>query len=352
MKKIVLTGGGTMGHISPNLALIPKLFAHFCEVHYIGSRNSLEQTKVNELLAQFPKLFFHAIPATKLDRKNIFKNLKIPFVWFRAHAQSKKLLKKIGPAAVFSKGGYVSVPVVRSAQKLNIPTIIHESDLSMGLANKLCAKKATTVCSTFLETTKNLPNGVCTFSPVNPKLLVADKINAIKLFNLNPKLKTISITGGSLGSVAINNAVFNILPELVKNYNIIHITGKNKRINFSHQNYHQIEFSDDIGSIFKASDLVISRAGSNTIFELAVLKIPMLLVPLSKRASRGDQIENANYFNGLGIADVLKEEELSSLLPAIQSALQKSSQTKVNLAKHNFTSGLNLLLNEILKASV
>lgn len=349
MKRIILTGGGTMGHVSPNIALIPILAKKFDEVHYIGSKSGIEREKVEALTPNYKNLFYHPISATKLDRSNLFKNLKIPFVLLMANKEAKALIKNIAPAVVFSKGGYVSVPVVRSAQRLNIPTIIHESDLSLGLANRLCAKKATSVCTTFLETAKRYKNGVFTGSPVSSKLIFADKQLAYKKYNLNPRLKTITITGGSLGATPINNAVKQALPSLVQKYNIIHLTGKGKRIDFSHPNYHQEEFSDDIGSIFKASDLVVSRAGSNTIFELALLKTPMLLIPLSKKASRGDQLENAEYFKRLKIAEVLTEENLHALEEAIDQTISRLPSIKTELIRQNFSSGLDKLLNEIYK---
>lgn len=348
---IILTGGGTMGHISPNLALIPELSKCFNDIHYIGSFNGLEKLKIEEEIKKGINITYHPIPSTKLDRVHIFKNLLIPFILLKSIKQSKKLIKKLSPAVIFSKGGYVSVPVCIAAGKLKIPLVIHESDLSMGLANKVSSKRATTICTTFPETAKTTKNHVWTGSPVSNKILFANGVDAIKKYNLNPNLKTITITGGSLGASPINNAVLKILPTLAPNYNIIHLTGKGKRLNFSHPNYHQEEFSDNIGAIFKASDLVISRAGSNTIFELALLNKPMLLIPLSKKASRGDQIENANYFNKLGIADVLLEENLNELNAAIQKSIKNLQVLKTNLKKVNFTNGKNNLLNEIYKAA-
>lgn len=350
-RNILLTGGGTMGHLSPNLALIPILSHIYDEVHYIGSKNGIEKEKIEELTKTYSNLFYHAIPTTKLNRSNPFKNIFIPFVLLSAKNKAKKILQSTKPCVIFSKGGYVSVPVCLNAKNLNIPLVIHESDLSMGLANKIASKYATTVCTTFKETATHFKNGVWTGSPVSPKLLSANKQNAIKKFNLSPALKTITITGGSLGSVAINKAIENILPNLVKKYNIIHITGKNKQVNFSHPHYHQLEFADNIGDIFKASDLVISRAGSNTIFELALLKIPMLLIPLSRKSSRGDQIENAEYFKKLGIAEVCYEEQLSSLETTLEKTMSRLNIIKSNLRKEQFSNGLNNLVNEINKAS-
>lgn len=341
-----------MGHISPNIALLPHLSKSYNEIHYIGSKNGIEKTKIKEEIQKGAKIIYHEIPSTKLNRKSVFKNLLIPFVLISAISKSKKLLREINPDVVFSKGGYVSVPVCFAAKKTKTPLVIHESDLSMGLANSLAAKKATTVCTTFPETAKKHINGVWTGSPVGNKILFADKQNTMRKYNLNPNLKTITITGGSLGSTAINDAILKILPALTKKYNVIHLTGKNKKINFAHPNYHQEEFTSDIGEIFKSSDLVISRAGSNTIFELALLKVPMLLIPLSKKASRGDQIENAEYFKKLGIAYVLEEENLNSLNDSIETSIKNLQSIKINLHKTNFTNGLEKLLSEINKASL
>lgn len=340
-----------MGHISPNIALLPLLTKYYDEVHYIGSKNSLEETKIKEFAKNYKNLYFHSIPATKLNRTSWFKNFCLPFVLIKAMHQTKKLFKEIKPSIVFSKGGYVSVPVCLVAPRLGVPLVIHESDLSMGLANKISSRKATTICSTFPETTKNLKNGVFTGSPVSEKLIKTSGLEIVKKYNLNPNLKTITITGGSLGSTPINSAIEKILPSLVKKYNIIHLTGKGKKIKFSHINYHQEEFSNEIGSIFKVSDLVISRAGSNTIFELALLKTPMLLIPLSKKASRGDQIENAEYFKKLNIAEMLTEDKLSKLEETIDLTVQKLGLLKSELIKQNFSNGLDRLFLEIYKAT-
>lgn len=347
---IVLTGGGTMGHISPNIALMPYLTKEFDEIHYIGSYNGIEREKIESLIRTNPKLFYHKIKSTKLTRKSILKNISMPFILLKSIKTCKKLLKELNPKVVFSKGGYVSVPVVIASKKLNIPLVIHESDLSMGLANKIAAKRATTICTTFPETAKKY-NGIFTGSPASDKLLSASPINAINKYSLNNDRKTITITGGSLGATSLNNAVLNILPRLVLKYNIVHLTGKGKRINFENPYYHQEEFSDNIGEIFKASDIIISRAGSNTIFELAMLTKPMLLIPLPLKSSRGDQIENANYFKSLGIANVLYEENFKQLYDAIETTIKDIPRLKHNLVKINFKNGTPLLLREIKKSN-
>lgn len=359
MKKqrtIVLTGGGTMGHISPNLAIIPSLFSNFNKVCYFGEKNGLEREKIekfnNSTEEITKKVEYYPITACKLDRAKWYKNFLMPFKLLSGIIQSYKALKKVKPNVVFSKGGYVSVPVVIAASLLKIPVILHESDLSLGLANKITRKKAKTLCTTFLETAEKYPNGVYTGSPVNPKVFMGDAIKLKTKFNLKPNLKTILITGGSLGSTEINKQIEKILPNLVVKYNILHLTGKNKRVKFSHPNYHQVEFTDDIGSFFKASNLVISRAGSNTIFELASLKKPMLLIPLPKSASRGDQIENAEYFKRLGIAEIATQESLDGGFEnAISNAIKKIPQMETKYLNLSFPNGKQNILNEIYKAT-
>lgn len=353
--KIVLTGGGTMGHITPNIAIIPALFKYFDTIDYIGSHNSLEEQHISTLSAILAgsgkKLTYHAITSTKLDRVHFLKNLSLPIKLIKANTEAKKLLQELKPDVVFSKGGYVTVPVVSMASKLGIPTVIHESDLTMGLANKLSSKHAKAICTTFEETSKQFKNGVWTGGIATDKLLMANRLNAVRKFGLTNNLPTITITGGSLGATALNEQIANILPELVKFCNVIHITGKGKVVNYTHPRYHQIEFTDQIGEIFKASDLVISRAGSNTIFELAMLKVPMLLVPLPKSASRGDQIDNAKYFQKLGIARVLEQENIVNLLPEIHESLKRLPETKKELQKVGYTNGKDRLIATIVSVA-
>ena len=356
VKTIVLTGGGTMGHISPNLAIIPSLFYSFNKVCYIGEKTGLEREKIEKLNKDSTeinkKVEFYPITATKLDRVKWYKNFLLPFKLISGIIESRKVLKKLNPDVVFSKGGYVAVPVVIAAHMLKIPIVIHESDLSLGLANKLSRKKATTLCTTFAETADKYSNGVYTGSPVNPKIFMGDANKIKQTYKLKPNLKTILITGGSLGSSEINKQIEKILPSIATKYNILHLTGKNKRVKFSHQNYHQLEYTDDIGSFFKASDLVISRAGSNTIFELASLNKPMLLIPLPKNASRGDQIENANYFKRLGIAEVVDQENLqNNFEKIIDNTIKKIPQMQTKFLSISFPNGKQNILNEIYKAS-
>ena len=358
MKKyntIVLTGGGTMGHVTPNLIILPELMYNFDKVYYIGSFKGIEKDKIGSFNSKLKpsqnRVEYIGIPTVKLDRARWYKNILLPFTLLKAIYEAKQHLRNINADVLFSKGGYVSVPVVIAAHQLKIPIVIHESDLTMGLANKISSKRATTVCTTFPETAKKTVNGVYTGSAVNPKLQTADGEKLKSKYKLYPNLKTILITGGSLGSTAINDAIKKILPYLTINYNVLHLTGKGKKVDFHHSNYHQLEFTDDIGSFFKVSDLVISRAGSNTIFELANLKKPMLLIPLPKGASRGDQIDNAEYFKNLGIANVILQEDLDTgLKDAIKDTIDHLSSYQKALNRLSFPDGKYKILNEIYKA--
>lgn len=358
MKKyntIVLTGGGTLGHVTPNLIILPELMYNFDKICYIGSFKGIEKDKINsynsKLKPSQSKVEYIGIPTVKLDRVKWYKNLLLPFTLTRAIIEAKQYLRSIHPDVLFSKGGFVSVPVVIAAKQLRIPIVIHESDLSMGLANKIACKKATTVCTTFPETAKKTVNGVYTGSAINPKLQTANPDKLRTKYGLYPNLKTILITGGSLGSSPINDAIKKILPYLVLHFNVLHLTGKGKKVDFHHANYHQLEFTDDIGSFFKVSDLVISRAGSNTIFELANLKKPMLLIPLPRDASRGDQIENAEYFKKLGIANVIEQSELDDhLKDAINETIEHLATYQKALNRLSFPDGKYKILNEIYKA--
>lgn len=303
MKTIVLTGGGTAGHIMPNIALIPELKKHFDRIVYIGSKNGMEK----DIIKKFSDIEFIEIETVKLIRKFTFKNLLIPIKLFKSINSCKKILKQIKPDIIFSKGGYVAVPVCSAGKSLGIKIISHESDFSFGLANKLILKKCNLMLTSFRETCKN-NKCIYTGSPIREEIFKGDKKNCE--VNLKKKQPTILIFGGSLGAKKINEVVFKSIDKL-KDYNIIHIVGKNNTKFIDKPNYFQKEFVDNIWDYFALSDLVVSRAGANSIFEILALKKPMLLIPLSKAQSRGDQIENANAFKRYGFASVLYEEELS-----------------------------------------
>lgn len=348
MKRIILTGGGTAGHVTPNIALLPRLKELGYDIHYIGSYTGIEK----ELIEQF-QIPYHGISSGKLRRYFSLQNFTDPFRVLKGFREASRLIKVLKPDVIFSKGGFVSVPVVMAGKKHHVPTIIHESDLTPGLANKLSIPSATKVCCNFPETLEHLPEdkAVLTGSPIRQELLSGSKTAALELCGLTPDKPVILIVGGSLGSVAVNNSVRAILPELLKDFHVIHLCGKGKVDDSLKEvkGYVQFEYiKQELRDIFALTDIVISRAGANAICELLALRKPNLLIPLSANASRGDQILNARSFERQGFSMVLEEEELSNqvLLDAIrklyaekdayisnmkQSSQQDSIQTIINL---------------------
>jgi len=349
MSTIVLTGGGTAGHVTPNLALLPYLKKHFSKIHYIGSINGIEK----EILSNYKEIIYHEIPTVKLIRSLNLKNLLIPIKLINSIKESYKLLKEIKPDVIFSKGGFVSVPVCFAGSMLKIPIIAHESDYSMGLANKLIYKKCNKMCFSFKDTyEKYKEKGIYTGSPINENLFNGHKNETLKHLNLDQTKQTILITGGSLGAQKINEVIFNSITDLTKRFNIIHIVGKNHiNKNIKNLNYKQIEFSNNMQDLYACSDLVISRAGSNTIFELLSLKKLMILIPLPKGNSRGDQIENAEYFKQNNFARIISQESLNkkNLIDNI-NLLLKNKNIYLQSMKNYKTNANTLILNEILNA--
>ncbi|MCR4717899.1 MAG: undecaprenyldiphospho-muramoylpentapeptide beta-N-acetylglucosaminyltransferase [Lachnospiraceae bacterium] len=311
MKRIVLTGGGTAGHVTPNMALIPELTKAGYDIHYIGSYEGIEQKLIEEI-----GIPYHGISSGKLRRYFDLKNFTDPFRVIKGCHEANLLLKALKPDVVFSKGGFVSVPVVLAAKRRHVPCIIHESDMTPGLANKIAIPSATKVCCNFPETIEHLPEGkaVLTGSPIREELFQGDKSEALKSLGFKKDKPTLMVIGGSLGSVAINTAVRNNLDELLKNYQIIHCCGKDhldKKLE-GKKGYKQFEYvKKELASYLALADVVISRAGANAICELLALRKPNILIPLSAAASRGDQILNAASFEKSGYSKVIQEEKLT-----------------------------------------
>ncbi|HEY8419630.1 MAG TPA: UDP-N-acetylglucosamine--N-acetylmuramyl-(pentapeptide) pyrophosphoryl-undecaprenol N-acetylglucosamine transferase [Clostridia bacterium] len=302
--KIVLCGGGTAGHIMPHLALIDGLKKYFDEIHYIGVVGGMEK----KLIGNARDVIYHEIVSAKLIRALTLKNLAIPFKLTQGFIQARKLLKEINPDVIFSKGGYASIPVVWAAPR-GCKVFIHESDMSLGLANKICLSRADKVLLTF-ENAK-IKKGIYTGMPLRPQIYYGNKQKIFDKYNIGQR-KVLLVMGGSLGAKKINEVLRQTLDKLTLRYDIIHITGKgNIDSRYNYQGYFQIEFCDNIHDVYAASDLVVSRAGSTAINELLALKKPMLLIPLPKDQSRGDQIQNAEYFKKLGLAKVLLQEDLT-----------------------------------------
>ena len=311
MKKIILTGGGTAGHVTPNIALLPALKEAGYEVEYIGSYNGMEKELIEK-----EGIPYHGISSGKLRRYFDWKNFSDPFRVIHGYGQARSLIKKIKPAIIFSKGGFVSVPVVLAAKSLHVPAIIHESDMTPGLANRIAMRGAVKICCNFPETLKYLPEGkgVLTGSPIRQQLLHGDRQKALEFTGLPGEKPILLIIGGSLGCVFINNAVRGVIDELLERVEIIHLCGKG---NLDHsldgkKGYVQYEYiSKELPDLFAAADLVISRAGANAICELLALHKPNILIPLSRNASRGDQILNANSFKKQGFSYVIEEEQVN-----------------------------------------
>lgn len=313
-KRIVLTGGGTAGHVTPNMALIPKLRELQYEIAYMGSYDGIEK----KLMEDFNIPYF-GIATGKFRRYFDPKNFSDPFRVLKGMREARKNLKEIKPDVVFSKGGFVSVPVVRAAYSLGIPCIIHESDMTPGLANKLCIPIAKKVCCNFPETFSMLPanKAVLTGSPIRKELAMGNKEVGYRLCGFDTSKPVIMVVGGSLGSAAINQAVRDVLPELLKDFQVVHLCGKEKMDNLllTTPGYKQFEYiQSEMKDLFAIADLVISRAGANAISELLALKKPNILIPLPSSSSRGDQIMNAKSFESQGFSIVIDEDDLTKKL--------------------------------------
>ena len=310
MKKIILTGGGTAGHVTPNIALLPALKNAGYDISYIGSYNGIEKTLIEQ-----QNIPYYGISSGKLRRYLDIKNLTDPFRVLKGISQAKKLIRELKPDVVFSKGGFVAVPVVMAAGKQGIPVIIHESDMTPGLANKLCLKYARKVCCNFPETVKMISKGkgVLTGLPIRQELLLGNKSAGLSMCGFDGSKPVLMVIGGSLGAVHVNDAVRAVLPKLLERFNVIHVCGKGK-LDASYDNtpgYRQFEYVDaELKDLFAAADVVISRAGANVICELLAMHKPNLLIPLPADASRGDQLLNAESFRKQGYSMVLEEKDI------------------------------------------
>ncbi len=324
MKTIILTGGGTAGHVTPNLALLPSLKEAGYDIRYIGSYHGIERKLIEA--AGIP---YDGISSGKLRRYFDLKNFTDPLRVLKGYGEARKLLKKYRPDIIFSKGGFVAVPVVLAAKHYRIPVIIHESDMTPGLANKLCIPSAKKVCCNFPETLQYLPKdkAVLTGSPIREDLLTGDRLAGLQYTHLSASRPIILVIGGSLGSVKVNTAIRRILPKLLDSFQVVHICGKGNLDDslIGTPGYVQYEYVDKpLKHLFAAADLAVSRAGANSICELLALRKPNILIPLSASASRGDQILNARSFAAQGFSAVLEEEQMTdeTLFELIQNTYE------------------------------
>lgn len=328
-KRIVMTGGGTAGHVTPNIALLPALRKAGYDITYIGSYNGMEKE-----LIEAQKVPYIGISSGKLRRYFDWKNFSDPFKVLKGYSQAVSLMKKLKPDVVFSKGGFVSVPVVLAAKRCHIPAIIHESDITPGLANRIAIKGARRVCCNFPETMQYLPaeKAVLTGSPIRQELFTGSADAARRLCGFSDSSKPVLlIVGGSTGSKVVNEAVRKILPELLEDFFVIHLCGKGNLEDHLKGviGYAQFEYaSSELTDMFALADMAISRAGANSICELLALRKPNVLIPLSAAASRGDQILNARSFKKQGFSEVIEEEALTDqlLLDTVRNVYKNRKQ--------------------------
>ncbi len=314
MKRIVLTGGGTAGHVTPNIALLPSLKEAGYEIAYMGSYDGIEK----KLISDFD-IPYKGISTGKFRRYLDPKNFTDPFRVIKGFSEARSYLKEFRPNVVFSKGGFVSVPVIRAAASLKIPCIIHESDMTPGLANKLCIPVAKKVCCNFPETLKMLPpdKAVLTGSPIRAELAQGNKLSGLDMCGFTANKPVIMVIGGSLGAASVNKAVREALPQLLEDFQVVHICGKDKVDNLllNTAGYKQFEYvKAELKDLFAMADVVISRAGANAICELLALKKPNILIPLPSSSSRGDQLLNARSFESQGFSIVIDEDDLTTSL--------------------------------------
>ncbi|KTC76088.1 undecaprenyldiphospho-muramoylpentapeptide beta-N- acetylglucosaminyltransferase [Legionella birminghamensis] len=319
-QRIVLTGGGTAGHVTPNLALIEVLKEENWQIDYIGSKNGVEEKMIKAV-----NVPFHAISSGKLRRYFSWQNFLDPFLILKGIVQSFCLLKRLQTEVVFSKGGFVAFPVVFAAWLRGIPVIAHESDLTPGLANRLSFPFVNKIAVNFDTASKHFKQKEkveVTGTPIRSALFRGDKQKGLALCGFNIEKPCLLVMGGSLGAAKLNDVIRKSLPALTREFQVIHLCGKGKLdLSLNNSSYHQLEYADEeLPHLFAASDLIISRAGANSIYEILALQKPHILIPLSARVSRGDQIQNARYFKQQNISVVLDDDlfDETDLLKAIE----------------------------------
>ena len=352
MKKIVLTGGGSAGHVTPNLALAAELERRGWQLLYIGSHDGMEKAVVED--AGLP---YRSIATGKLRRYLSLKNLTDPFRVIKGIGDAKKILKEEQPALVFAKGGFVSLPVVKAAKKLGIPAFLHESDMTPGLANKLCFKDATRVFCNFPETLASLPAGKSFVSgcPIREELGSGSREAALAFTGLSGEKPVLLQIGGSLGASALNDLLRESLPALLPHFDVIHLCGKGKLDeSVNYPGYVQYEFiSQELKDLFALTDIVLSRSGANAICELLYLQKPALLVPLPLSASRGDQILNARSFEKQGFSKMIEQEELTSerLVQELLQLYEEREKYRTAMQNSNQSDAVTFLCDQIEEAA-
>jgi len=346
--KLILTGGGTGGHILPNLALVPYLRAKF-DIYYIGSSNSME----SELVPRYG-IPFYSVPCIKFSRGISFKNFGIPLTLSNGISRAKQIMDDIKPDFVFGKGGYVALPVIKAASKLKIPYAIHESDMSMGLSNRLVASKAAFVCGSFADSVSKLNNGIHTGAPIRNALYGGKADKARQELGISAAKPILLVMGGSSGALALNTYLLQGLDRLTKKFVVIHLTGKGKATAPTIRNaYYPLEFVSNIENLYALADLCVTRGGAGALFEVAALRVPSLIIPLPKsRSSRGDQVSNARRFAELGYSMVLPQENLTAdrLISDIELLSNRAGNLRLNMQSARNIDGSQKIVELIMGA--
>ncbi|KKI93062.1 UDP-diphospho-muramoylpentapeptide beta-N- acetylglucosaminyltransferase [Bacillus sp. SA1-12] len=350
-KTIVFTGGGSAGHVTPNIAIIEEIKRNnILDIYYIGSKKGIEKELIKKI-----NIPYFSISSGKLRRYLDFENIVDIFRVLKGCSEARKILKKLKPDLIFSKGGFVSVPVIVAAKSLSIPIFIHESDMTPGLANKISQRFAAKIFTSFEETKKFFPENKTKAigSPIRKEIFYGSADKGRSFLGFDDRRPILTIMGGSLGAKKINKAVRASLNQLTDRYQIVHLCGKNNIDDslFAVSGYKQFEYvHGELADILAATHLVITRGGSNSIFEFLALKIPMLIIPLSLQQSRGDQILNAKSFEEKGYSLTLKEENLTSesLLNSLDLIEKKRKEVRMNMEHSSIGDALSILVNEIL----
>ena len=349
MKRIVLTGGGTAGHVSPNQALIPHLEREGWDIHYIGTKAGIERT----LIEPISGVTYHAVSSGKLRRYFDWKNFTDPFRVIAGAFQSFNIIRKLKPSVVFSKGGFVSVPVVIGAALCGVPVVMHESDITPGLANKICKPFSKAICTTFPECAKLLGSkGIETGTPLRAQIFSGTREKGLELTGFDGSRPILMMIGGSLGAQSVNAVLREALPTLTQKYDVLHVCGKG---NLAHElngmsGYRQFEYmTDELPSAFACADILLSRAGSNSLSEILALKKPALLIPY--HSGRGDQVLNANSLKARGLAHVMIQSDLTAktLVPAINALYEERELLIQRIAALPDADGTQAVLNQIHK---
>ncbi|MCL2707648.1 MAG: undecaprenyldiphospho-muramoylpentapeptide beta-N-acetylglucosaminyltransferase [Defluviitaleaceae bacterium] len=310
MKRILLTGGGSAGHVTPNVALVPSLRREGFEIHYAGGRGGMERALASPVADEY-----HAVSSGKLRRYFDLKNFTDIFKVAKGFFDAIIIIGRVKPLVVFSKGGYVSVPVVAAAWLFGVPVVAHESDFTPGLANRLSFPFAKTICVSFPETLDSVPKkkSALTGTPVRESLLDGDIETARKICGFEADKPAVLIVGGSQGAASINKSARAALPRLLEKYNVVHLCGKGNIKNCDYDGYFQLEYAEnELPHLYAQADVIVSRAGANTIGELVALRKPNILVPLPRqKTSRGDQASNAESMEGRGLSTVIMDRELT-----------------------------------------